>query len=72
MSILQAQLRITDLKSGEVVGKGNHERLVSGFDGIIVVYQTKTDIRRNKVTDVRVDIFEKWLEGAEIKSEVPE
>lgn len=70
MSTAQKQLRIADLKPGDVVVKGNHERIVKGFDGIIVVYQSKTDIRKNRVTGVRIDVFAKWLDGAKMKNEV--
>ena len=61
-------MKVTGLNAGDVLVKGNHERLFGGLDGTMVAYQTKTDIRRKMVMIVRVDIFEEWLDGAQLKS----
>lgn len=63
---------ITKLNVGDVLVKGNHERLFRGLsaDYIMVFYQTKTDIRRKRITGVRVDDFEDWLNGARLKGGV--
>ncbi|WP_342510536.1 hypothetical protein MKY34_11165 [Sporosarcina sp. FSL K6-1522] len=65
-------MNVTELNVGDVLVKGNHERLFRGLtvDRIMVAYQSKTDIRRKRVTIVRVDVFEEWLNGAKLKSEV--
>ncbi|WP_342505891.1 hypothetical protein [Sporosarcina sp. FSL K6-2383] len=65
-------MKMSKLNVGDVFVKGNNERLFRGLssDGIIVFYQTKTDIRRKRVTGVRIDVFEEWLDGAKLKEEV--
>lgn len=63
-------MKVNELTVGDVLVRGNRERLFRGFDGLFVVYQTKSDIRMNLVTGVRIDEFEKWLDGAKLREEV--
>lgn len=63
-------MKISELKVGDVLVKGNHERLFRGFDGHFVAYQTKTDIRRKRVTGVPPFVFAEWMNGAKLKEEM--
>jgi len=62
-------MNINELNVGDVLVKGNHERLFRGFDGLFVAYQTKTDIKRNRVSGVPPSDFAMWMTGAKLKSE---
>lgn len=65
-------MKVHELTAGDVLVKGRYERLFRGLDRMMVAYQTKTDIRKNRITIVRRNIFEDWMVGAKLKSEVPE
>lgn len=62
-------MKFSDLKVGDVLVKGNQERLFRGFDGLFVAYQTKTDIKRKRVSGVPPSDFIVWMTGAKLKSE---
>lgn len=60
-------MKLSELKIGDVLIKGNRERLFRGCDAFMVAYQTKTDIRNKRITGIPIADFEAWLKGAELK-----
>lgn len=63
-------MKIMELKPGDVLVRGNQERLIRGIDSRFVIYQSKTDIRRKRVTGIPHSVFAEWMSDAEYKEKV--
>lgn len=53
-------------KQGVVLQKGNRKRIVVGFDGMFVYYNTPSS---KGTTGVSTSTFQKWLKNAEVVAE---